>query len=63
MNAKVPVEGMEYNGFRLVSGGTDNHLLLVDVQAKGLTGKECQEALDHAGITVAEHHPVRNALP
>ena len=52
MNAKALAEGMERNGFRLVSGGTDNHLLLVDVQAKGLTGKECQEALDHAGITV-----------
>ena len=43
---------MEQNGYRLVSGGTDNHLLLVDVQGKGLTGKECQETLDTAGITV-----------
>ena len=55
MNAKALAEGMERNGFRLVSGGTDNHLLLVDVQAKGLTGKECQEALDHAGITVSKN--------
>ena len=38
--------------FRLVSGGTDNHLMLVDVGARGLTGKECQIALDEAGITV-----------
>jgi len=52
MNAKALAEGMERNGFRLVSGGTDNHLLLVDVQVKGLTGKECQEALDCAGLTV-----------
>ncbi len=52
MNAKALAEGMERNGFRLVSGGTDNHLILVDVQAKGLTGKESQEALDSAGITV-----------
>ncbi len=52
MNAKALAEGMERNGFRLVSGGTDNHLLLVDVQVKGLTGKECQEALDYAGLTV-----------
>ena len=52
MNAKALAEGMERNGFRLVSGGTDNHLLLVDVQAKGFTGKECQEALDRAGLTV-----------
>jgi glycine hydroxymethyltransferase len=52
MNAKALAEGMERNGFRLVSGGTDNHLILVDVQAKGLTGKESQEVLDLAGITV-----------
>jgi len=52
LNAKALAEGMERNGFRLVSGGTDNHLLLVDVFAKGHTGKECQEALDVAGITV-----------
>ena len=52
MNAKALAEGMERNGFRLVSGGTDNHLMLVDVQAKGLTGKESQEVLDLAGITV-----------
>jgi glycine hydroxymethyltransferase len=35
-----------------VSGGTDNHLMLVDVGARGVTGKECQIALDEAGITV-----------
>jgi glycine hydroxymethyltransferase len=50
-NAKALAEGMKHNGFRLVSGGTDNHLMLVDVGAKGLTGKECQGALDAAGIT------------
>ena len=43
---------MRRNGFRLVSGGTDNHLMLVDVGARNLTGKECQAALDEAGITV-----------
>ncbi|MDC0143774.1 ribose 5-phosphate isomerase B, partial [Verrucomicrobia bacterium] len=52
LNAKALADGMEQNGYRLVSGGTDNHLLLVDVQSKGLTGKECQETLDTAGITV-----------
>ena len=52
LNAKALADGMERNGYRLVSGGTDNHLLLVDVQGKGLTGKECQETLDTAGITV-----------
>jgi RpiB/LacA/LacB family sugar-phosphate isomerase len=50
-NAKALAEGMKRNGFRLVSGGTDNHLMLVDVGARGLTGKECQAALDQAGIT------------
>ncbi len=39
-------------GFRLVSGGTDNHLMLVDVASKGLTGKVAEAALDRAGITV-----------
>jgi glycine/serine hydroxymethyltransferase len=51
-NAKTLADGLKRNGFRLVSGGTDNHLMLVDVGAKGLTGKDCQIALDEAGITV-----------
>ena len=51
-NAKALAEGMKRNGYRLVSGGTDNHLMLVDVGAKGFTGKDCQLALDEAGITV-----------
>src|SRR5580765_5691554 len=51
-NAKALAEAMKRNSFRLVSGGTDNHLMLVDVGARGLTGKECQTALDEAGITI-----------
>ncbi len=51
-NAKALAEGMKRNGYRLVSGGTDNHLMLVDVGAKNVTGKDCQIALDEAGITV-----------
>jgi len=51
-NAQALAEGMIHNRFRLVSGGTDNHLMLVDVGSRGLTGKECQIALDEAGITV-----------
>jgi glycine/serine hydroxymethyltransferase len=51
-NARALAEAMKRNGFRLVSGGTDNHLMLVDVGARGLTGKECQAALDEAGITI-----------
>ena len=50
-NAVALAEGMQRNGFRLVSGGTENHLMLVDVGARGLTGKQCQLALDEAGIT------------
>ena len=51
-NAAALASGMTRNGYRLVSGGTDNHLMLVDVGAKGITGKESQIALDEAGITV-----------
>ncbi|HZM05412.1 MAG TPA: ribose 5-phosphate isomerase B [Candidatus Saccharimonadales bacterium] len=51
-NAHALAEGMTRNRFRLVSGGTDNHLMLVDVGGRGLTGKDCQIALDEAGITV-----------
>ncbi len=51
-NAAALAEGMKRNGFRLISGGTDNHLMLVDVGARALTGKECQITLDEAGITV-----------
>ncbi len=51
-NAAALADGMKRNGYRLVSGGTDNHLMLVDVGAKGITGKDSQIALDEAGITV-----------
>ena len=51
-NATALADGMKRNGYRLVSGGTDNHLMLVDVGAKNVTGKDCQIALDEAGITV-----------
>jgi glycine hydroxymethyltransferase len=51
-NSRALAEGMKRNAFRLISGGTDNHLMLVDVGARGFTGKDCQLALDHAGITV-----------
>ena len=50
-NAQALAAGLKQNGFRLVSGGTDNHLMLIDVGARGLTGKDCQIALDQAGIT------------
>jgi RpiB/LacA/LacB family sugar-phosphate isomerase len=51
-NAAALADGMKRNGYRLISGGTDNHLMLVDVGAKDITGKDSQIALDEAGITV-----------
>lgn len=52
LNAKTLAESLTKKGFRLVSGGTDNHLILVDVRPKGLTGKEAEHILDEVGITV-----------
>ena len=57
-NARRLAEGLQSAGFRLVSGGTDNHLMLVDVFSKGLTGKVAEAALGQAGITVN-----KNAIP
>ncbi|HLN31454.1 MAG TPA: serine hydroxymethyltransferase [Gemmataceae bacterium] len=51
-NARALAGGLEKAGFRLVSGGTDNHLLLVDVASRGPAGKVAEQALDAAGITV-----------
>ena len=51
-NAKTLAAALQERGFRLVSGGTDNHLMLVDVRSKGLTGKEAEHILDEVGITV-----------
>ena len=57
-NAKRLAAGLSAAGFRLVSGGTDNHLVLVDVFSRGLTGKVAEAALGQAGITVN-----KNAIP
>ena len=51
-NAKAFAEALAGHGFRLVTGGTDNHLILVDLTNKDVTGKQAQELLDEAGITV-----------
>jgi glycine hydroxymethyltransferase len=51
-NAKTLAQELARLGYRIVSGGTDNHLMLVDVTPRGLTGKIAEETLDHAGITV-----------
>ena len=57
-NAKRLAAALSAAGFRLVSGGTDNHLMLVDVFSKGITGKAAEAALGKAGITVN-----KNAIP
>lgn len=57
-NARTVAHELQNNGFRLVSGGTDNHLILVDVAAGGCSGKVAEKALDAAGITVN-----RNGIP
>lgn len=50
-NAKTLAEALVDRGFRLVSGGTDNHLILMDTKAIGMTGKEAEELLDNLGVT------------
>jgi glycine hydroxymethyltransferase len=52
LNAKALAAGLAKHGYRIVSGGTDNHLMLVDLRPKEINGKEAQEVLDRAGITV-----------
>lgn len=51
-NAQALAKALQDMGFRLVSGGTDNHLMLIDVKSKGLTGKEAEKMLDDANVTV-----------
>jgi glycine hydroxymethyltransferase len=57
-NAKVLAEALQAEGFRVVSGGTDTHLMLIDVFAKGILGSEAEAALGEAAITVN-----KNAIP
>jgi glycine hydroxymethyltransferase len=57
-NAQTLAAGLASSGFRVVSGGTDTHLMLVDVFAKGVRGKDAELALDHAYITAN-----KNAIP
>jgi glycine hydroxymethyltransferase len=57
-NAKALAAGLAKRGFRIVSGGTDNHLFLVDMHSRGITGRDAQEALERAAITVN-----KNAIP
>lgn len=57
-NAKILAEALKSHGFNLISGGTDNHLILIDVRNFGLTGKKAEHLLDEVGITTN-----KNAIP
>jgi len=57
-NAKALAAAVAARGLRVISGGTDNHLLLVEVHSRGITGSDAEKALDRAGITVN-----KNAIP
>jgi len=57
-NAKTLAEELIKRGFKIISGGTENHLMLVDLTNKRITGKDAEDALDAAGITVN-----KNAIP
>ena len=58
LNAQALAKGLTNRGFRLITGGTDNHLMLVDVRNKKVTGKVAEKALDKAGITAN-----KNSIP
>ena len=58
VNAKALAAGLSKHGYRIVSGGTDNHLMLLDLRPKEINGRQAQEVLDRAGITVN-----KNAIP
>jgi glycine hydroxymethyltransferase len=57
-NARILAKGLKTRGFNLVSNGTDNHLILIDLISRGLTGLQAEKALDAAGITVN-----KNSIP
>jgi glycine hydroxymethyltransferase len=57
-NAKTLASALARRGLRIVTGGTDNHLFLVDLQPKGMTGRDAEQALERAGMTVN-----KNAIP
>ena len=57
-NAQTLAGALAEHGYRVISGGTENHLFMLDLRSSGMNGKEAQEALDHAGITVN-----KNSIP
>jgi len=62
-NAKALASGVAKRGYRVVSGGTDNHLFLIDINSRGLTGSAAQPAFDRAGITVNKNSIPFDPLP
>jgi glycine hydroxymethyltransferase len=62
-NAKAMAAAVAKRGFRIVSGGTDNHLFLVEVHSRGITGTDAEKALDRAGITVNKNSIPFDPLP
>jgi glycine hydroxymethyltransferase len=63
LNAKVLAAAVAKRGFRIVTGGTDNHLFLVEVHPRGITGTDAEKALDRAGITVNKNSIPFDPLP
>ena len=62
-NAKALANAISRHGFRVVSGGTDNHVFLIEVHPRGITGSDAEKALDRAGITVNKNAIPFDALP
>jgi glycine hydroxymethyltransferase len=63
LNAKAMAAAIAKRGFRIVTGGTDNHLFLVEVHSRGITGTDAEKALDRAGITVNKNSIPFDPLP
>jgi glycine hydroxymethyltransferase len=62
-NAKAMADAISERGFRVVAGGTDNHVFLIEVHSRGITGKDAEQALDRAGITVNKNSIPFDPLP
>lgn len=62
-NAKAMAAAVAKRGFRIVSGGTDNHLFLIELHSRGITGRDAEQALDRAGITVNKNSIPFDPLP
>ena len=62
-NAKALANAIGKRGFRIVAGGTDNHVFLIEVHPRGITGRDAEQALDRAGITVNKNSIPFDPLP